>query len=139
MKKFFYLIWISVAMAPAWAQHITSNTPDPVLFQKSKTQQVTGFVLLGAGLTTTIVGLSIATSKLLENVVNGKKTTKGEDAVIAGVTMMAGSIPFFIMAEKTLRASLTLSNFTKCFTDGKQLFTFRPTPQLTLTLSHQLF
>jgi len=80
--------------------------------QKRKTNNIIGFVLLGAGIIMTVSGLAESGPFFSDN------PHRGEALSIAGAVTTLSSIPFFIMASKNKRkaklalkeASITLNN-----------------------------
>ena len=139
MKKLFYICCFSFFLQNAQAQHQRYNVVNPDLWKKSKTQRTTGFALLGVGAATVIVGMAVGTNHVFTDIIEGREQVRGTGAMVAGLAMMAGSIPLFIAAGKNKRASLSVSNFPKWQMNSQQLFTFHSTPQLTISLTHQLF
>ena len=138
MKKLFYLLCFSFAIQTAKAQHegYAINTE---LLQKSKSQRATGLVLLGVGAVTTLVGFSVGLGHALENLFQEKDQAKGTGAMVAGLTLMAVSVPLFVAAGKNRRASLSVSNFPKSQLNGRDLLTLHSIPQLNITLTSRLF
>lgn len=78
--------------------------------QKSKNQKTAGWVLLTTGFMAAVTGLAITGNNTLDNIINAEdKDTGGEAVTIAGITVMAGSIPFFVMASKNRKNAYSLS------------------------------
>ena len=139
MKKLFYIGCFSFFLQTAQAQHQRYNVVNPDLWKKSKTQRTSGFALLGVGAATVIVGMAVGTNNVFTDIIEGREQVRGTGAMVAGLAMIAGSIPLFIAAGKNKRASLSVSNFPRGQMNSHQLFTFHSSPQLTISLTHQLF
>jgi len=138
MKKLFYLLCFSFAIQTAKAQHegYAINTE---LLQKSKSQRTTGFVLLGVGAAITLVGISVGVNHVFTDIIEGKQQVSGTGAMVAGLTLMAVSVPLFVASGKNKRASFSVSNFPKSQLNGRDLLTFHSTPQFNITLTSRLF
>ena len=112
MKKIMVVFLILTFSFSSFSQQIE---PDPVLTKqdyliKSKKQKTTGWILLGTGTTTVIVGA----------IVDDAKNTRTEQSLTGGIIVVSGiicgltSIPFFIASGKNKRKALSLSlNFQK--------------------------
>jgi hypothetical protein len=125
MKKFFYFVVFFLVLQSAGAQTGPTEIAGPNLLQKSKTQRTVGFVLLGAGAFTTIAGASIATNHVFTDFIERRKQVRGSGAMIAGIVMMAGSIPFFTLSKQNRRAGLTASGITIVLPLNKQVTNHR--------------
>lgn len=139
MKKLFCLLCFSFAIQTVRAQHERYNVVNPDLWNKSKTQRTTGFVLLGVGAATALVGISVGVNHVFTDIIEGKEEVSGSGAMVAGLTLMAVSVPLFVAAGKNKRASLSVSNFPKSRMNGQNLLTLHSAPQLNLTLTSRLF
>ncbi|RYZ30217.1 MAG: hypothetical protein EOO10_03585 [Chitinophagaceae bacterium] len=139
MKKLFGLLCFSFVLQAAQAQHERYTVVNPELLKKSRTQRTTGFVLLGLGAATTVVGFSIGVNHFFTDLIEGRKQVSGTGAIVAGLVMMAGSIPFFSEARKNRRAGLSVSTFPKWQMNNQQTFTFQSSIQMSITITNRLF
>jgi hypothetical protein len=109
MKKLISACFLLLVMSSLMAQQTPSAIAKPELWQKSSAQRTTGFVLLGAGAIVGTIGMAVGASNVWVDIFSGKERTKGTGAMKAGVSMMAASIPFFILAGKNKRRSVSVS------------------------------
>ena len=139
MKKLFCILILSLLMQSSQAQRMPTGIAVPELWEKSKTQRTTAFVLLGVGALTTLISFSVGANHVFTDLFRERSQVRGTGGMIAGITLMAGSIPFFTMSGKNRRASLSVSNFSKWQLNNQQLFALQTTPQFTIMLTSQIF
>jgi hypothetical protein len=111
MKQLIFSFVFVLLACQCFAQ--TPLTRKEELWQKSKHQKSIGFVLLGEGAAVSLVSISI---NGLDNFFGGN-SSKGNGGLIAGVTLMAGSVSFFIMANHNRKLSLSLTSFKNFLQD----------------------
>ena len=90
------------------------------LFQKSKKQKTTGFVLLGGGAALELVAMAIGTAEVaadpLGSIFNEKKTNNLGLLIASGGAVMLSSIPFFIASGlNRTKANILLKTETLFF------------------------
>ena len=141
MKLLICLLIILVACHTSIAQNPTADSAKYQAAKKSKTQRTTGIVLLSAGGAIAIVGYAIGINNFpsdLPDMVVDNKQLSGTGALVTGMAMMVASIPFFVLASQNRRASLAVLNVPQWQMDTG-LLTLRSKPQLSLTLTQQIF
>jgi len=139
MKKIAFSLLLLFFFHQAIAQVIPPSRQQE-LWQKSKQQRTIGWVLLGGGAAIGAIGLIVFSNHVVEDIFTGKESIEGVGATIAGITLMAGSVPFFIMAGKNRRLSLSATSFQKLTPEANEpLLTLRQRPGLQLTFSQKLF
>lgn len=100
-----------LAVIPLYSQRATDYSANrDSLLQKSKNQNTTGWVLLGAGTAITVVGAIGFNNNfvLLGEGGDDQKTDTYGFILLTGLVMDLASIPFFISASKNRRRALTV-------------------------------
>jgi hypothetical protein len=86
------------------------------LFQKSKKQKTTGFILLGGGAALEVVAIAIVTADPVGSIFNEKKSNNRGLLIASGGAVMLSSIPFFIASgHNRAEANILLKNETLFF------------------------
>jgi hypothetical protein len=97
-------------------------------------------VLFGSGAAVTLTGFIVASNNVLVDVFTAEETVKGTGALIAGLSLMAGSVPFFIMANKNRRRSIAITGFGVPLPPAQHsYFSLRQGRGLQLTFTQKLF
>ena len=135
MKKFNSMCFLLLLFAFVSAQQTPSTIAMPELWQKSRSQRTAGFVLLGSGLVVGTIGFATGVNNVLVDVITGRETVKGTGAMIAGVSLMAASIPFFILAGKNKRRSLAVTGLPFLPQANNRALTYGPAPQVQIKLT----
>jgi hypothetical protein len=135
MKKFISMCFLLLLFASVSAQQTPSTIAMPELWQKSRSQRTAGFVLLGSGLVVGTIGFATGVNNVLVDVITGRETVKGTGAMIAGVSLMAASIPFFILAGKNKRRSLAVTGLPFLPQANNRALTYDPAAQVQIKLT----
>lgn len=108
MKKMF----ISFAMVLVLLQSFAQTPSQPGMtksdyLQKSKHQKKVGWLLLGGGVVSTLLGVGVVIGSSLD--ATNKENAAADILGVAGFSAILGSIPFFISAGKNKRKAASLS------------------------------
>lgn len=139
MKKFAILLVFVSMFYLGFAQTTEPLSYKQQLWQKSKHQRTAGFVLLGTGLAVTVVGFAVATNHIWDDLFRGKQNVSGTGATIAGVMLMAGSIPLFIIAGKNKRLSLRATSFQQFIPQSFEPLTYQRKMGIELKFTQIIF
>jgi hypothetical protein len=111
MKKAMFFAILLLVSAASFSQQ--TNPSQPFIregyLKKSKSQKTAAWVLLGGGFAVTVVGVGITSNHLWDEVIYDTENTKGEGVVIAGLALMAGSVPLFIASGRNRRKAFSVS------------------------------
>ena len=141
MKKLIFLIALFSILTKAFNQQNEAKKMEVTkqeYLKKSKSQIITGTILLSGG--AILIGAGLST--ILENgIVNlfeqdAKKNNSGEVLTVLGIISIGGSIPLFISAGKNKRKAISLSvkNQPSQVLQNNQLYT-KMTPSLTFKIN----
>jgi hypothetical protein len=139
MKKFTCFLLLVMTFQSVKAQIVQPTVTKAELLAKSQSQRQAGFVLLGTGALVTIAGMATAARNMWETMFADKTQSSGTGAIIAGLSLMGGSIPLFILAGNNKRASLTYGNATNLLQPGKDGWVYKPSPQVQVTFTQTIF
>ena len=116
MKKLICLLLVTHSLESVKAQVVPPTVAKPELWQTSRKLRRVGFFLLGTGVATTLFGVGTAYAEALNGFWGGTpKPSSATTITAAGLIMIAGSIPVFIIGSKKKRASLSFSQPSNFF------------------------
>ncbi len=110
MKKAFSLIVLLIIVVNIYSQTTAEYSTADYYLQKSKSQNKTGWILLGVGSITTVIGF-IGFDKNFVMFEEGGNDTKADIygfVTLAGLVMDIASIPVFISASRNKKRAATL-------------------------------
>ena len=140
MKKFACFALLALALQSVKAQVIEPNVARAQPLPMNRNFRKAGFVLLGAGAVTTALGYLYATAEAYDSFWGGTpKPKSGGTVITAGLVMLVGSIPMFIIDSEKRRARLSLNNQTTGLLPQQGRWVYQSSSQVQLTFTQVIF
>jgi uncharacterized membrane protein YfcA len=109
MKKIYLLsLGLSLTIVTVAQQNpATAAAVKTEYFSKSHTQKTLAWVLMGTGITTVVVGTVVTAAYLPVDILVGQSPSIFP--IVAGLGLMAGSVPLFMASARNKRKGVTVS------------------------------